>query len=103
MSAKDLVVFYNNNGQLVVGEKVKSNSSKNLVVRNPAYLSVQPVGEGDDRKFVGRLFPVFIPEWVKNPEKGIKFTYDKSAIAYSETHVADNIVAEYETIFKEVA
>lgn len=100
MSEQDLVLFYNSSNQLLMGEKVKTNSNTTFVVRNPAYISINTV-QGEDGKESLRaiLISVFMPELAAIPKKPVQFTYDKRNVTITNANVSATTIAQYKQIF----
>lgn len=100
MSEKDLVLFYNSSQQLMIGEKVKSNSNDKFIVRNPAFITINSAKD-DDGKDVLKciLISAFLPELSADPKKPVQFTYDKRNVTITNANVNDNTVAQYKIIF----
>lgn len=100
MSEQDLVLFYNSSQQLLLGEKVKSNSNDKFVVRNPAYITINPTKDADGNDTLKCiLISVFLPELSADPKKPIQFTYDKRNVTVTNARVSGNTIAQYKTIF----
>ena len=92
-----LIVFLDAIGRVIVGEELKERSTdKELVVKNPVIIHVEPKNGNISIQF----FPVFFKEFLGSKSEGSIFTYNKANLALADKMVMDfKLYAQYLQMF----
>ena len=94
-----LVVFLDSVNRTILAELVKSNPSE-LVVINPAIISIMPKPNG---QMSAQLIPVFFREILNDKNHKCVFTYSLSSIALTNiTSLDKQFETQYFNLFKDI-
>jgi len=98
MADKKYTTFIDNAGRALFAE-LESETSDNLVAKNPVMITVQ---QGENGQMAVQLFPLFFQEFVQpttDDSRANYFTYSKGNIAIgSKFEIENRIVEQYEKI-----
>jgi len=98
VEAKDLVSFID--GQRSIIGQLVSENTKNLVVRNPASVHLQPTQDGQIQV---QLFPVWFSELLSSDQRdtGTEWIFNKSNITVSNKPIEldDRLLQQYNRTF----
>ena len=97
MNPDNIVVFLDSIQRTIIATRVTSTEDGKLAVTKPVVLNVQPT---PDKKLQVQLYPLFFREFTANRDEFATWTYDKSAIVFSDVALESNLIAQYKQMFQ---
>lgn len=96
------IVFLDQIGRTILAELV-SDTSDNLVTRNPAMINVNQLENG---QLQVQIFPLFFAEFLseKSRVSGTVWSFNKNAITLStDIEIEDRLSTQYDKVFESIA
>jgi hypothetical protein len=95
----NLIVFFDTIGRLLIGEKVKEETTDTiLVVKNPAVVHIQPNAQTGQLSL--QILPIFFKEFLADKAESTKWKYHRALITESEDVAFDfKLQAQYAQLF----
>ena len=102
MKEKNLELFYDNRGWLILGNVV-NRSKDSIEIENPVQVSVNPTPQN---QFQVQMFPLFFLEFINDESRAEpitwKFPVNLCTFPTNKIDMIDRLVNQYESVFSQV-